>query len=122
MRKQVRTQHLGPAPAARFGRSEHVVEPDQVGLLRELPAREHLAANLQFEGRERHRRMGEPLCMGLTLCDRRAAQRADPLCERLKADGSDPVGSTPAEFAAFLHDEIAKWAKVIKFANVKGLQ
>ncbi len=40
--------------------------------------------------------------------------------ERLKADGSDPVGSTPAEYAAFLRAEIAKWAKVIKFAEVKA--
>ena len=44
------------------------------------------------------------------------------LVERLKAEGSDPVGNSPAEYSAFLRDEIAKWAKVIKFANVKGLQ
>ena len=41
------------------------------------------------------------------------------LKERLKADGSDPVGNTPEQYAAFLRNEIAKWAKVIKFANVK---
>ena len=41
------------------------------------------------------------------------------LRERLKAEGSDPVGSSPEQFAAFLRNEIAKWAKVIKFANVK---
>jgi tripartite-type tricarboxylate transporter receptor subunit TctC len=41
------------------------------------------------------------------------------LKERLKAEGSDPVGNTPEQFGAFLRDEIAKWAKVIKFANVK---
>ena len=42
------------------------------------------------------------------------------LKERLKAEGSDPVGSTTAQYAAFLRDEIAKWAKVIKFAKVKA--
>jgi len=42
------------------------------------------------------------------------------LKERLKAEGSDPVGSTTAQYAAFLRDEIAKWAKVIKFARVKA--
>ncbi len=42
------------------------------------------------------------------------------LKERLKAEGSDPVGSTPEQYAAFLRDEIAKWAKVIKFARVKS--
>jgi tripartite-type tricarboxylate transporter receptor subunit TctC len=41
------------------------------------------------------------------------------LKERLKAEGSDPVGNTPEQFGVFLRDEIAKWAKVIKFANVK---
>ncbi|MDP2706063.1 MAG: tripartite tricarboxylate transporter substrate binding protein [Burkholderiales bacterium] len=42
------------------------------------------------------------------------------LKERLKAEGSDPVGSTTGQYAAFLRDEIAKWAKVIKFAKVKA--
>ena len=42
------------------------------------------------------------------------------LSERLKAEGSDPVGSTPEEYAAFLRREVAKWAKVIKVAGVKA--
>ena len=41
------------------------------------------------------------------------------LKERLKAEGSDPVGSSPEQFAAFLRSEVAKWAKVIKIAGVK---
>ncbi len=40
--------------------------------------------------------------------------------ERLKSEGSDPVGSTPAEFARFIRDEIAKWAKVIKLSGAKA--
>jgi tripartite-type tricarboxylate transporter receptor subunit TctC len=44
------------------------------------------------------------------------------LVERLKAEGSYPVGNSPEQFAVFLRDETAKWSKVIKFANVKGLQ
>ena len=47
--------------------------------------------------------------------------RSPELVEKLKAEGSDPVGSPVAEYAAFLRDEIAKWAKVIKFANIQGL-
>ena len=43
------------------------------------------------------------------------------LVEKLKAEGSDPVGSPVADYAAFLRDEIAKWRKVIQFANIKGL-
>jgi tripartite-type tricarboxylate transporter receptor subunit TctC len=38
--------------------------------------------------------------------------------ERLKAEGSDPVGSTPERFAQFLEEEITKWRKVIEFAKV----
>jgi tripartite-type tricarboxylate transporter receptor subunit TctC len=48
--------------------------------------------------------------------------RSPELVERLKAEGSDPVGNSPAEYSAFLRDEIAKWARVIRFAGVKGLQ
>ncbi len=48
--------------------------------------------------------------------------RSPELVERLKAEGSDPVGNSPDQYAAFLRDEIAKWSKVIKFAGVKGLQ
>ncbi len=48
--------------------------------------------------------------------------RSAELAERLKGEGSDPVGNSPAQYAAFLRDEIAKWAKVIKQAGIKGLQ
>lgn len=47
--------------------------------------------------------------------------RSPELAERLKAEGSDPVGNSPAQYAAFLRDEIAKWAKVIKTAGIKSL-
>ena len=33
--------------------------------------------------------------------------------------GIDPVGNSPEQFTQFLRDEIAKWGKVIKAANVK---
>jgi len=39
--------------------------------------------------------------------------------ERLTAQGFEPVGSTPEEFAAYIKSEIAKWAKVIREAGVK---
>ncbi len=38
---------------------------------------------------------------------------------RLLALGVEPKAQTPAEFGKFVSDETAKWAKVIKFANVK---
>ena len=42
------------------------------------------------------------------------------LRERLTAEGSDPVGNTPDQYAAFLRNEIEKWAKVIKLAGVRA--
>ncbi len=39
--------------------------------------------------------------------------------QRLSELGAEPVGNTPEQFAAFTKAEIAKWAKVIKDANVE---
>ena len=40
--------------------------------------------------------------------------------ERLSAQGADPVGSSPEEFGAFMKSETAKWARVIKEANIRA--
>ena len=42
--------------------------------------------------------------------------------ERLEKLGIDAVGSTPADAARFLDDEIRKWAKVINTAGIKAEQ
>ncbi len=39
---------------------------------------------------------------------------------RLAADGAEPVGSSPQEFAAHVREEREKWAKVIKQTGIKG--
>lgn len=39
--------------------------------------------------------------------------------EKLVAQGTDPVGSTPEEFGAFMKSETVKWARVIKSANIR---
>ncbi|NBR27921.1 MAG: tripartite tricarboxylate transporter substrate binding protein, partial [Betaproteobacteria bacterium] len=39
--------------------------------------------------------------------------------EKLFAQGVEPVGSTPQEFAAFLQNETTVWAKVIKTSGLK---
>ncbi len=48
--------------------------------------------------------------------------RSPEFVERLTAEGSDAVGDSPEQFAAFLQEETARWNKLIKFANIKGLQ
>jgi len=39
--------------------------------------------------------------------------------EKLLAQGVEPVGGTPQEFTAFLHNETTQWAKVIKSSGLK---
>ena len=43
---------------------------------------------------------------------------AGPTRQRLEAQGFEPEGGTPAEFAAYIKTEIVKWAKVIKDAGI----
>jgi tripartite-type tricarboxylate transporter receptor subunit TctC len=62
-----------------------------------------------------------PLAIRLTL--QQEISRALQIPEvraRLSAEGADPVGNTPQEFAARLKEEFAKWAKTIKAAGIKG--
>ncbi|MBS1218182.1 MAG: bug3 [Proteobacteria bacterium] len=47
--------------------------------------------------------------------------KSPELAAYLQREGSDPVGSTTAEYRAFLTDEIAKWKKVIARAGIKSL-
>ena len=36
------------------------------------------------------------------------------LRERLRNEGASPVGNTPAEFAAFVREDIERWAPIVK--------
>lgn len=46
--------------------------------------------------------------------------KSPDLAEQLKRDGSDPVGSSTAEFQAHLRDEVVKWKKVLDRAGIKS--
>ena len=51
-------------------------------------------------------------------------QRAHLRCRSLElsgfsAEGGEPVGNSPEEFARWLRAEIAKWTKVVQAANIK---
>jgi tripartite-type tricarboxylate transporter receptor subunit TctC len=44
---------------------------------------------------------------------------APDIKEKLAAQGLDPVGNTPQQFAAVIKSEIVKWAKVVKASGAK---
>ncbi len=46
--------------------------------------------------------------------------RAPDMKEQLTAQGFDPVGNTPDEFARYLRDEVAKWTKVIQITGLRS--
>ena len=48
------------------------------------------------------------------------ALKSPDLRQRLVSQGVDPVGNTPEQYTAFMKNEVQKWAKVIKAANIKG--
>ena len=48
-----------------------------------------------------------------------AAVKAPELRARLTAEGGDVVGNSSEEFARFIRDEIAIWAKVVKAAGLR---
>jgi tripartite-type tricarboxylate transporter receptor subunit TctC len=47
------------------------------------------------------------------------ALHSDEMKERLALDGAEPVGSTPSQFAAFILQELEKWAGVARAANIE---
>jgi tripartite-type tricarboxylate transporter receptor subunit TctC len=49
-----------------------------------------------------------------------AALRTPELSERLTREGSEPVGSTPDQFAVFVKAETAKWAAVVKRSGMRA--
>ena len=59
------------------------------------------------------------------IVDRLAAEAAKAakspaLAERFAAEDAEAVGSTPAEYAAFVKKEQARWSKVVKAAGIKA--
>jgi tripartite-type tricarboxylate transporter receptor subunit TctC len=46
--------------------------------------------------------------------------RIPEIREKLVTQGADPVGGTPEEFAAYMRQETAKWARVVKASGAKA--
>ena len=39
--------------------------------------------------------------------------------KRIEFEGATPVGNAPDEFARFVHEEIGRWSKVVKYSGAK---
>jgi tripartite-type tricarboxylate transporter receptor subunit TctC len=46
------------------------------------------------------------------------ALQSDDMKEKLALDGAQPVGSSPAEFAALIRSELEKWTRVARDAQI----
>lgn len=49
-----------------------------------------------------------------------AIVRQPEVRKQLSAEGGEPIGNTPEEFARWLRAEIAKWTRVVKEANIRA--
>ncbi len=61
----------------------------------------------------------EPIIQRLYAEAAKAARSAS-VAERFKADDAEAVGSTPAEYAAFIKKEQERWSKVVRAAKIKA--
>lgn len=63
-------------------------------------------------------RMAPELARRLSDAARQAVASPE-VKRRIEFEGATPVGNTPDEFARFVREEIARWAKVVKYSGAK---
>ena len=63
-------------------------------------------------------RMSPELVKRISDAARQAIASPD-VRKRIETEGATPVGNSPQEFAQFVHLEIARWAKVVKFSGAR---
>jgi mitochondrial fission protein ELM1 len=56
---------------------------------------------------------------GRIAAEIRAVMGTDDMRAKLAQQGSEPVGSTPEEFRAFVASEIPKWAELVRISGAK---
>lgn len=58
------------------------------------------------------------LLAGLSSDVMRAVRSSD-VRDRLQKESSEPIGNTPEEFTTYMSEDMRKWAKVVKAANIR---
>ncbi len=110
----------GLARAGRL-RALAVTAPKRVGALPDIPAMSEVLPGFEVVG---WYGVMAPPKMSQTLVHKlhteliSALNRPDTR-ERIVADGSEPVGSSPEDFRKFLLADLEKWAKVVKLSGAK---
>lgn len=49
----------------------------------------------------------------------RQAVQSSEVRKRIETEGATPIGNAPEDFARFVHEEIVRWAKVVKYSGAK---
>lgn len=49
----------------------------------------------------------------------RQAVQSPEVRKRIETEGATPIGNAPEDFARFVHEEIVRWAKVVKYSGAK---
>ena len=75
------------------------------------------AQSFQWFGLLAPARTPAPIVARLQAETARALQTPE-MRARLATENADPVGSTPAEFAALIRQEMEKWTEVARAANI----
>ena len=86
VRKKLAAQHAGQTLASEGRYGEDVIEADQAAFGCHLPTSSELAIDSQLKRTERHGRIQQPLGLGLSLRQGRAAKCTHRLRKRLKSD------------------------------------
>jgi tripartite-type tricarboxylate transporter receptor subunit TctC len=99
-----------------------VASPQRMAMLPEMPTF-HESGFPNFESQSWYGPVAPagtpPAVIALLHKEIVAILKLPDIVARITADGGMPVGNTPQQYAQELRDETAKWAKVIKAANIK---
>ena len=118
--------HLGMELFAQLSgglRLTHITFKGSAPLLIDLMGGHVMLALDSIQATTPHIKTGRMRALGLAAPKRSPVTPDMPtiteLRERLFATGVTPIGNTPAEFAAVVKADLAKWAKVVRVAGVK---
>jgi tripartite-type tricarboxylate transporter receptor subunit TctC len=99
-----------------------VLGPKRISVLPDIPSIVEVGypdvQGVTFNGVFAPKNSPAPVIEKLSATIRDALAKPE-IVDKFATLGSEPHGSTPAEFTRFLREETAKWSEVIQKANIK---